>query len=507
MWIYVPDEGEREPWVGKLSTDESPKSPWRFELIRHAAQSDLYRESPFDRNTVIGLLNHERRCTLIRPLVERIDPGSVGIGIFQRTIIEGSIGALLTDVAVTDGEDRIFKSIRFESDAFSAWYSPPAYTTGFDAETRTPSVQIGDTRRDEFDVASLGQVRCTTGISISSGLRSRVLKSSSVFTVDFKADRSLDDIMLLCFGFERLFGFLIGFRGRPPSFTLRTNRTLDAGEHSLPEEGVLEIGGMDWKEGVAPHPMQCIHRNDAGSATLQLILQRFLADRESLVTRIHAVEFSRFFSRDLSDRFSVVMPILESYLKKKFTEDDEVSYISHEEKFFDWIDSSNNDEIKEFSKKHINVKNRKSPSLTTLLLRGIKFVNTAGYLFPEEMAGRIQKRRGAAFHSQPHMSQEDVRMFYEEIRAATGLLMLHTLADLGIDISLIRSGHSMPDLREFLPRQTPLIGRSPSRAGQIAERKTNKETKRTTRRAKKMHSTKAEKLRVRKAKAARKAST
>jgi hypothetical protein len=123
------------------------------------------------------------------------------------------------------------------------------------------------------------------------------------------------------------------------------------------------------------------------------------------------------------------------------------------------------------------------------------------YLFPEDMAGRIQKRRGAAFHSQPHMSQEDVRMFYEEIRAATGLLMLHTLADLGIDISVIRSVHSMPDLREFLPRKMPPIEGSPTRAGQIAERKPNKDAKGPTRRPKSTPSPKAKKTRIRKAKA------
>lgn len=148
MWIYVPDEDGWEPWVGKLLMGETPKSPWRFELIRHAEEGNLYRESPLDRNTVTGLLNYERRCTLVHPLVTNIDPGSVGVGIFERTIIEGSFEALLTDLAVADGDERIFKAIRLELDAFSAWYSPPAYKTSFDVEfgrPRSTSAALGAT--------------------------------------------------------------------------------------------------------------------------------------------------------------------------------------------------------------------------------------------------------------------------------------------------------------------------------------------------------------------------
>lgn len=101
MWIYVPDTDERkEPWIGKISSDESPKSSWTFELIRHADLENMYQTSPFDKKgTVIGLLDHQRNCTLIRPLVHHIDPGSLGVRIgFQRTRIEGQFGALLTDL-------------------------------------------------------------------------------------------------------------------------------------------------------------------------------------------------------------------------------------------------------------------------------------------------------------------------------------------------------------------------------------------------------------------------
>jgi hypothetical protein len=47
MWIYVPDTDERkEPWIGKISSDESSKSSWSFELIRHADLENMYQTCP-----------------------------------------------------------------------------------------------------------------------------------------------------------------------------------------------------------------------------------------------------------------------------------------------------------------------------------------------------------------------------------------------------------------------------------------------------------------------------
>ncbi len=73
------------------------------------------------------------------------------------------------------------------------------------------------------------------------------------------------------------------------------------------------------------------------------------------------------------------------------------------------------------------------------------------------MANRIQKRRGAIFHSAPQMNEQDVREFFEEIRAATGLLMLHTFKDLGIDIAALAGNYTgLRDLRGFLiPPERP----------------------------------------------------
>ncbi|WP_339030232.1 hypothetical protein WI604_03170 [Bradyrhizobium symbiodeficiens] len=462
MWIYIPDnDDEKEAWVGTLTPHDGPNSWWGFELIRHTDVKSLYRTSPFDkRSSVIGLLDHQRRCTLIRPLVHHIDPGSLGVRIsFPRTRITGQFQALLSDLAVSDVEEEKFGGLVFQSEAFGAWYSPPKYRTEYDFQTATPAVEISETTRDDL-ILEIGRVTCTSGVEFSSQLRSGAIRSATSFRLEFSAPASLEKVMATCFGLERLFGFLIGFRGKPPIFKTWLNETYEVGDQKLSYDGTLDIAGINWAEGEPPHPMECIHLNGIGGVSLETILTTFLANQEDFVTRIHAVEFSRFFSKNINERFSVVMPILESHIKGKYTKPDEASYIQHREAFFDWIEKSESEDVKEFSRKHIAVKNEKAPSLATLLTRAIDDVNGRGFRFPAEMAGRLQKRRGRLFHAAPQMMRDqEVLEFFDEVRAATGLLMLHTFIDIGIDIALLADRHSaLADLREFLVPPTRMGG-------------------------------------------------
>lgn len=473
MWIYIPDNGdEKDAWVGTLTPHEGPDSWWGFELIRHADMKSLYRTSPFDkRSSVIGLLDHQRRCTLIRPLVHHIDPGSLGVLIqFQRTRITGQFQALLTDLAVSDVEEETFAGLVFQSEALGAWYSPPKYRTEYDFQTGTPAVEISETTKDQFNLAT-GRVTCTSGVEFSSQLRSGSIRSATAFRLEFSTPASLEKVMATCFGLERLFGFLIGFRGKPPIFKTWLNATYEVGDQKLSYEGTLDIAGINWVKGEPPHPMECIHLNGIGEVSFESILTSFLANQEDFVTRIHAVEFSRFFSKNINERFSVVMPVLESHIKRKYTRPDEVSYIQHREEFFDWIDKSESEDVKEFSRKHISVKDEKAPSLATLLTRAIDDVNGRGFRFPAEMAVRIQKRRGRLFHAAPQMMKEqEVLDFFDEVRAATGLLMLHTFIDLGIDIAHLADRHfALADIREFLMPPSRTVGSKDDSASEVAD--------------------------------------
>lgn len=455
MWIYIPDKrGDREAWVGTISSQAGPKTKWSFELIRHVEPKDLYRTTPFEvGNTVIGLLDHQRACTLLEPLVYRIDPGTLGVRYQNlRTRIKGQFSALLTDLRVEDSDQEIFRGIEFASDGFTAWYAPPSIRTGFDTRTLTPIVEVKETERQELAVPGFGNVVCMSGASVSSGSRSRVISSTSRLRVKFFEPMSLNKVMNVCLGLEYLFGFLVGFRGRPPVFRVWTDQTYKVGERDLPMDGTLEFGGLQWIEGDPPHPIECIHLNGIGGTSLQSIMEKFVLNQGDFITRIRVVEFSRFFSNNLTDRFAVVMPVLENYLRAKYSQNEERAYVDSEQKFFDWVYSSDNDEIIEFSRKHIEVRDRKAPSLKTLIARAIDTVNNTGFCFPIDMAERIQKRRGQMFHS-GSLADKDTRAFFDEVRAMTGLLMLHTYMDLGIELkSLAERPFSLWDLRGFVVR-------------------------------------------------------
>ncbi len=157
-----------------------------------------------------------------------------------------------------------------------------------------------------------------------------------------------------------------------------------------------------------------------------------------MLTRFHAVHFCRFHSANIADKFAVVMPVLEEHIRQKYETKDEITYRRLEQAFFEWLDANASLDFREFSRKHLEVKKRKAPSLTTLLKRAISAINAKGFAIPAAYGERLKSRRGKHFHSiQQSLDAGDIRRFYDEIRAATSLLLLSTLDDLGIDISLI----------------------------------------------------------------------
>jgi hypothetical protein len=73
---------------------------------------------------------------------------------------------------------------------------------------------------------------------------------------------------------------------------------------------------------------------------------------------------------------------------------------------------------------------------------------------PEAMADRLKSRRGRIFHSTPQIhASADVLSFALEVRAASFLLLLLTLASLGCDIaSLAKRPQVLRDFSMFFKR-------------------------------------------------------
>lgn len=124
--------------------------------------------------------------------------------------------------------------------------------------------------------------------------------------------------------------------------------------------------------------------------------------------------------------------------------------------FFEYVDAAKDPAIRKFARKHLEVKQRKSPGLPTLIERATSVLNEAGFTFGSDLPKRINKRRATMFYSSPLMDERDVKAFYEETSAVTAMLTLLTLRDFGVDLLLLSDHHSgMGDFRQFMKRTNP----------------------------------------------------
>ncbi|WEK03887.1 MAG: hypothetical protein P0Y65_17090 [Candidatus Devosia phytovorans] len=460
MWIYVPvkaddPDGEApEAWVGKIENSGLPKGAWKFEAVRHSEFAGVYNGDPFtDASTVVGLLDHQRQCTLVRPFLARTDPGSIGSGLYARTIVSGEFQALVTGLQFPDSTDGVIDRLSFDSPSFAAWYGTAAFKKDYDLEVRKPSMEILDTLRESVSLSTGETVEVALGAEVSSRGSSASVRTASSFLMKFGTPANLDHVIEVAGELEVLFGFLIGFRRKPPTFQISV----------ADNTATIDLAGWNWTAQELPDHFRPLHVRGLGGGNLKAVLSRFMSDRLSLVTRVHAVEFSRFFSNNLNDRFSMVMPVLEEYLLNRYKTGDEQSYLDLRQEFFDWIEASPNKNLAEFSRKHVKVVEQKAPGLATLIERAIDDVNRSNFAFPRLLAKRIQNRRGKVFHSAPSMTADEARKFYAEVRAATGLLLLLTLKDLGIDIATLSDRYfALWDLQGFFRPQDSAETAEPS---------------------------------------------
>lgn len=437
-WIYVPENDKDDAWAGRIWTDAKSMGQWRFEAIRIADESAFpYATGAFAQAApVIGLVDFEKKATLIRPLVERVEPGNHH---FARVKLTGTFQAFLEGTCVDDENEPLFASISFESRSFSAWYGGNHVHPTRDDQFRTRSIDLAEPSVNSFVVDGLGTVEVASYGQFSRGDDEHSLRTRTDFRLRFEELRSLSYVMDVCVGLESLFGFLVGYRPPMPVFQLLKPRPKEDPQSPEPISE-LRIGGAYALEGKAPHPLERLHRRGRDGASLEVLLKAYMSARVSFDSRIHAIQYSKWFGATLNDQFAAVMPVFEELVKARFKNDSELSYEHLEQAFWAYVDEAPSPDLVEFAKKHLDVKERKSPGLPTLIGRAIKSVNAEGFSFEEALAKRINTRRAEMFHSTPFKSGKGFADFYEEKVAITDLLMLLTLRDLGVSLADVAKG-------------------------------------------------------------------
>jgi hypothetical protein len=457
-WLLVehPEAG-KPAWTGYIRAPETSGDDWKFELVRQVELKDIYDGSPMDNGYLaIGLLDFQKPCTLIQPIVLRTDPGSMGVGVpAARTIVSGRVQSLLTGLEVHDSKHPMFKSANFSSESLSAWYSETTFEVLTDWDMRQTQIATSPASEQVMHVAGIGELTFTTGTVVHKSGYSGTLKSNTNLHLEFQEPISIEDVQHLCHGVFMLFRFLAGVLERPPGFNLLSTETYEINEKSYSKEGKLELGGLQWAKTTMPHRPRMLHVNGGGGAEAEIILDNFFAARSDILNRVSAIEDCRFSSRNIVEKFKLIVPVLEEYLKRRYSQPEEKNCIASEKAFFDHVNSSDDDVVKQFSKKHVSVKDSKTSSLKTLLERAIQHVNSKGFNIGKPIAYRAAKRRNRLFHSAVDVAVDDVQYLWVEMQVATGLLLLHTLEDLGIDVTYL-AHDPMPilDLVPFLKHKS-----------------------------------------------------
>lgn len=404
---------------------------------------ELYANPFQNAPTITGLLDLQTPATLIKPFVHSIQPGAWSTeNSALSTRLGGSALGVLIGASVADPTAPMFRSLSFESETFRSWLAP-----GLSDHVAAGAADI--TIDTDDPLTGLGRLICRGGTKGGSDLWSRTMRTTAMFAITFDAPQSLDAATALSFACDRLLGFLVGARLKPPEISLAL-----AGQPDDQRSPRLRLAGAQWTDDTPPHFLDCPHSRRVADGTLPQLVHTFLTNKDRFLAAIDAVEFSRFFSTDLMEKFKAVVPVLEQSLKRLFKSPDEANYMEREAAYWQWFNATAPQEFAEFSRKHLKLVNQKPLELTTLLGRAITLVNDCGFDIPNTMADRIKARRGRLFHSAPHFqSTADATAFALETRAATLLLLLLTYRDLGIDIArLATRPEALRDFTMFMHR-------------------------------------------------------
>lgn len=465
QWVYLPEEEGEEPWIGQLSTPDRPGGRATFEILRHS--EGLFDESvgALEKSEVlIALLDHQQLATIIGPFVSRIDPGSVGVGYAAtRTRLEGSFQNLLIGLAVSDLDEKILKGVTIASDSFRLWYAPD-FGVKVERKGEEQTVKWSKVASEVFEVEGVGAFTCSCSNKLENNAGSQTFTPQVLMNIAFQELKSVRDVTDLVWGIESLFGFLIGFRLRPPSITVWTAETykLDEGGREYSWSGNLKLCSANWNDEKHPDKFEIQSWRNADAPNTDEIISSFLKNRESFMKRIHAINEANLFSKTLDRSFAAIAPALEEYLKGRFTAADELQYQNVRQKFFDYIDACPDEAIKEFSRQHIEEAPKgKKPGFKQLIERAIKELEPTNLSFSTALPREINSQRGTLFHTVPTFKASSVQTLLESTRGATFILLLLTFADLGFDLRKLHlSTHRFGKYRQFLPPNGPAEGQS-----------------------------------------------
>lgn len=126
--------------------------------------------------------------------------------------------------------------------------------------------------------------------------------------------------------------------------------------------------------------------------TLLSATKHYLVQEQETIFRCH------FEDQYLEDRLYWGLPVLEKQLKRKFRSSEELSYIELEENFFEKIGTLFEPDLKEFVKKHVQIKKRKTRGFKPLLEDAVDYFVAEGFPLSVTLPSDINLVRQQLIH-------------------------------------------------------------------------------------------------------------
>lgn len=208
------------------------------------------------------------------------------------------------------------------------------------------------------------------------------------------------------------------------------------------------LGGIKYEEEELSVRRLPLHFDDLDIGCIERAICAFWDNHQTLMPFLVMLENAWRFEPDFPTKYRMLAPALEQYLTSRYPGIEEISYMDNERTFFEYIDQSDNSRIKEFSKKHLKVIDRKAPGLRQRVEQAISTMDHEGVPIPKTYAKSIAESRHRLSHASSIFSQNDFDKLYLNTQCVIILLIGHIFLDLSIPIGFLGSSAQLSDALE-----------------------------------------------------------
>ena len=430
MWLSIRSENDLPDWTGSISAPNGSGAYWRFEVKRRIYRdlSDLFAPPTFHPLSSVATVSNEP-CTLIWPRIEWSSTRTSFDSGYTTQHIKGIAKGVLFS-SVLQSEDKHVLGIKFSFDALTNWLT---YGRRLIVEQEQEGVRYyGSRGLPSYEIGLGCSWRCTiqSRHEVLEELNNVSLTSIASLDLSSKNPTTLDEAIKVGSALAMLFRFLTGKYLSYHELSIRIGDTA-----SFVWRG-CSLGGIRHEPEEMSRPRAPIHYDELCAGSIESIVLLFWEKHDVSLPLMNTVEVARLES-DYILKFRLLAPTLERYLRDRYRTLEGSNFKDSEQKFFLYINSSNDPAICDFSKAHIKIVDRKTLSFKQLIEAAIACLSDKGLVIPPEYASRISKRRHTFSHNGDPVSASDFGDFYLDVQCALIILVAHIYLDIGVPVNVL----------------------------------------------------------------------